>query len=141
MVNNPNHHRPSSGSSIDHLRGGGDGDGSVGNHTEKQFTSTTSNDHDPVSNLKNYTAYELWVRRLYATNLFHPVKLGLENMLQLHEAIGNPMDHTCVVHIAGTNGKGSVALKIAKALQYSGCKVGLFCSPHVSSFRDRKSVV
>ena len=61
-------------------------------------------------------------------------------MIQLHEAIGNPMDRTCVVHIAGTNGKGSVALKIAKTLQYAGCKVGLFCSPHVSSFRERMQI-
>ena len=47
-----------------------------------------------------------------------------------------------VVHIAGTNGKGSVALKIAKTLEYSNpsLKVGLFVSPHVSSFRERMQV-
>lgn len=45
-----------------------------------------------------------------------------------------------VVHIAGTNGKGSVALKIATALRKHGLKVGLFCSPHVSSFRERMQV-
>jgi dihydrofolate synthase/folylpolyglutamate synthase len=42
-----------------------------------------------------------------------------------------------VVHIAGTNGKGSVALKIAKTLELMGLEVGLFCSPHISSFRER----
>ena len=45
-----------------------------------------------------------------------------------------------VVHIAGTNGKGSVALKIANTLQQQGLKVGLFCSPHVSSFRERMQI-
>lgn len=42
--------------------------------------------------------------------------------------------------MAGTNGKGSVALKIANALQRCNLKVGLFCSPHVSSFRERMQV-
>jgi dihydrofolate synthase / folylpolyglutamate synthase len=54
-----------------------------------------------------------------------------------------PVIHFChqpnviVIHIAGTNGKGSVALKIAKTLELMGLKVGLFISPHVSSFRER----
>lgn len=42
-----------------------------------------------------------------------------------------------VIHIAGTNGKGSVAMKIAKVLELMDLRVGLFCSPHVSSFRER----
>jgi hypothetical protein len=41
---------------------------------------------------KNYTPYEKWVRRLYLTNLFHPVKMGLTNMRTLHELMGSPMD-------------------------------------------------
>ena len=45
-----------------------------------------------------------------------------------------------VIHIAGTNGKGSVALKIAKTLELMGLTVGLFCSPHVSSFRERMQI-
>lgn len=39
-----------------------------------------------------YTPYEYWVRRLYRTNMFNPVKLGLDNMQRLHDALGNPMD-------------------------------------------------
>jgi dihydrofolate synthase / folylpolyglutamate synthase len=42
--------------------------------------------------------------------------------------------------VAGTNGKGSVCLKIATTLQNYGLKVGLFCSPHVASFRERMQV-
>jgi dihydrofolate synthase/folylpolyglutamate synthase len=45
-----------------------------------------------------------------------------------------------VIHVAGTNGKGSVCLKIANTLQAHGLKVGIFCSPHVSSFRERMQV-
>ncbi|MBS0615462.1 MAG: bifunctional folylpolyglutamate synthase/dihydrofolate synthase [Verrucomicrobia bacterium] len=41
------------------------------------------------------------------------------------------------IHIAGTNGKGSVAIKMAKALEFSGLKVGLFTSPHLFSFTER----
>ncbi len=90
--------------------------------------------------MTQYTPYEQWVRRLYQTNLFHPVKLGLTNMEELHELLGRPMDKLTVIHIAGTNGKGSVALKIARTLELTGLKVGLFCSPHVSSFRERMQV-
>ena len=45
-----------------------------------------------------------------------------------------------VIHVAGTNGKGSVALKVANTLQQYGLRVGLFCSPHVSSFRERMQI-
>jgi len=50
--------------------------------------------------------------------------------------------NVAVVHIAGTNGKGSVALKIARSLERANpnLTVGLFCSPHVSSFRERMQV-
>ncbi len=41
------------------------------------------------------------------------------------------------VHVAGTNGKGSVCWKMSKVLQKAGYKVGLFLSPHISSFRER----
>jgi hypothetical protein len=54
------------------------------------------------SNAKNhYSGYEKWVRRLYATNMFHPVKLGLDNMRRLHQLLGNPMDDvSCVWTLA-----------------------------------------
>ena len=52
----------------------------------------TGIDNDGVIATDNYTGYEKWVRRLYATNMFHPVKLGLENMHLLHKLLGNPMD-------------------------------------------------
>jgi dihydrofolate synthase/folylpolyglutamate synthase len=45
------------------------------------------------SDKHKFTPYERWVRRLYQTNLFHPVKLGLQNMDELHEMLGRPMDN------------------------------------------------
>ena len=44
------------------------------------------------------------------------------------------------MHVAGSNGKGSVALKTANALRLAGYRVGLFVSPHVSSFRERVQI-
>jgi dihydrofolate synthase/folylpolyglutamate synthase len=45
-----------------------------------------------------------------------------------------------VIHVAGTNGKGSVCVKIARSLELAGHKVGLLMSPHISSFRERMSI-
>jgi dihydrofolate synthase/folylpolyglutamate synthase len=50
---------------------------------------------------------------------------------------GNPQDSLRYIHIAGTNGKGSVSLKTAVALEKVGMKVGLFTSPHLTCFRER----
>jgi dihydrofolate synthase / folylpolyglutamate synthase len=59
-------------------------------------------------------------------------------MLDLCAHFGNPQrGHFKVVHVAGTNGKGSVTFKTAAALQEMGFKVGMFISPHISSFRER----
>ena len=106
--------------------------------------ATNSINTDENNAPANYTPYERWVRRLYMTNLFHPVKLGLSNIQQLHAALGNPMDDPkrTVIHVAGTNGKGSVVLKIAKTIQLANpqLKVGMFVSPHVASFRERMQV-
>ncbi|CAM9294041.1 unnamed protein product [Chrysoparadoxa australica] len=84
--------------------------------------------------------YEKLVRRLYQVNMFHPAKMGLTNTLRLHEEMGRPLDSVKSIHIAGTNGKGSVAWKMARALQSAGYTTGLFLSPHISCFRERMQV-
>jgi hypothetical protein len=61
--------------------------------------SVPAMDTDTTSNDVSYTGYERWVRRLYATNMFHPVKLGLDNMRLLHKLIGNPMDDVSYTYI------------------------------------------
>lgn len=61
----------------------------------------------------------------------------LTNIIQLCELLGNPqMDLKCI-HVAGTNGKGSVTHIIASILQEQGYKVGLFVSPHYKDYRER----
>lgn len=85
-------------------------------------------------------AYEALLRRLYQVNRFTAAKLGVENMRQLSAAFGDPAGRFEVVHVAGTNGKGSVAFKLAKALERSGHRTGLFVSPHVACFRERVQV-
>ncbi len=58
----------------------------------------------------------------------------------LDHALGNPASAYPVIHIAGTNGKGSVATKIARVLSLSGYRVGLYTSPHLFSYTERISI-
>ncbi len=64
-------------------------------------------------------------------------KKSLDVMMKLAEELGNPHEDYRIVHVAGTNGKGSVCLKTAAGLQEAGLKVGLFTSPHICCFRER----
>ena len=52
--------------------------------------NTSTQDQEDDEN--KYSDYEKWVRRLYMTNMFHPVKMGLTNMMELHKLMGAPMD-------------------------------------------------
>lgn len=64
-------------------------------------------------------------------------KEGLENTLKLDEHFGHPHEHYRCIHIAGTNGKGSVSNMLAAQLQACGYKVGLYTSPHIVDFKER----
>eukprot|EP00940_MAST-03C_sp_MAST-3C-sp2_P002581 g2581.t1 len=66
--------------------------------------------------------------------------MGLTKITALHEELGRPLDRFETVHVAGTNGKGSVCLKVARALTASGYRTGLFISPHLFSYRERAQV-
>lgn len=63
--------------------------------------------------------------------------LGLDNMRQLCERLGNPQDELKFVHIAGTNGKGSVLAYVSTVLQTAGYKVGRYISPTIFEYRER----
>lgn len=67
----------------------------------------------------------------------HGIKFGLENISRLMSLFDNPHESFLSVHVAGTNGKGSVSAIIASVLRTSGLKVGLFTSPHIVSFTER----
>ncbi|MDD6273377.1 MAG: bifunctional folylpolyglutamate synthase/dihydrofolate synthase [Clostridiaceae bacterium] len=64
-------------------------------------------------------------------------KPGLRRIRALCERLGNPQDRVRVVHITGTNGKGSTAAMTASVLKQAGYRVGLFVSPYVDDFRER----
>lgn len=64
-------------------------------------------------------------------------KKDLTNTLALCAALDNPQDKFKSVHVAGTNGKGSVSHMLASVMQESGYKVGLYTSPHLKSFTER----
>lgn len=64
-------------------------------------------------------------------------KLGLSRIKALLKELGDPHKALKNIHIAGTNGKGSVSKMIAKILENEGFKVGLFTSPHLEDFRER----
>ena len=68
------------------------------------------------------------------------IKLGLEKTSRILSAAGSPQNNFKSVHIAGTNGKGSVSAMIASILMSNGFKVGLFTSPHLVSFTERITV-
>ena len=67
-------------------------------------------------------------------------KEDLHNTIALCETIGNPQNKFKSIHIAGTNGKGSVSHMLAALLQQAGYKTGLYTSPHLKDFRERIKV-
>ena len=65
------------------------------------------------------------------------IKLGLERISALLELLGNPHKNLKCIHVAGTNGKGSVCAILASVLQAAGYKTGLYTSPHLVSYTER----
>ncbi len=65
------------------------------------------------------------------------IKPGLEVVTALLEKLGNPQHDLKVIHVAGTNGKGSVCAMIESVLRASGLKTGLYTSPHLFRFNER----
>jgi dihydrofolate synthase/folylpolyglutamate synthase len=87
--------------------------------------------------------YENTIQYLYdRLPVFHQIggaayKPGLENTFRLMDALDNPQNKFRSIHVAGTNGKGSVSHFLAAILQKAGYKVGLYTSPHLVDFRER----
>ncbi|MBI2400427.1 MAG: bifunctional folylpolyglutamate synthase/dihydrofolate synthase, partial [Deltaproteobacteria bacterium] len=70
----------------------------------------------------------------------HGIKPGLERVSALFTALGNPQDSFKSIHVAGTNGKGSVCSMTASVLIDAGFRTGLYTSPHLIKFNERISV-
>ena len=64
----------------------------------------------------------------------------LSEMRRAAAVFGDPQTSFKVIHVAGTNGKGSVSIKVARQLEKQGFKVGMFTSPHIDTFRERIQV-
>lgn len=68
-------------------------------------------------------------------------KPGIANMEFVDQLMGHPHRSYDIIHVAGTNGKGSVSNMLASALSACGLKVGLYTSPHILDFRERMRVI
>lgn len=68
-------------------------------------------------------------------------KPGIESMVDFDDILGHPHKKFKVIHIAGTNGKGSVSSMLAVALASKGYKVALYTSPHLLDFRERIKII
>ncbi len=74
--------------------------------------------------------------KIYSHSMFG-IKLGLQNMERLCECLGHPERAYKIIHIAGTNGKGSTASTLEKILLEAGYRVGKYTSPHILKFNER----
>src|SRR6266566_5260109 len=83
--------------------------------------------------------YQTTLEHLYRLERFG-IKLGLDNIRQLLSLLGDPQRGLKVVHVTGTNGKGSVCAYAASVLQAAGYRVGLYTSPHLVRFNERIQV-
>ncbi len=84
--------------------------------------------------LKN--TYNRCLKAMYGLRRFGII-LGLDTIKSILNALGNPQNNFCSIHVAGTNGKGSVAAALSSILQESGYRVGLYTSPHLVRFNER----
>ncbi len=81
----------------------------------------------------NYDAALAW---LYSTQL-HGIRLGLDTVRRLIAELGIPLEGPKFLHVAGTNGKGSVCAMLDAICRAAGKRTGLFTSPHLVTFRER----
>jgi dihydrofolate synthase/folylpolyglutamate synthase len=79
------------------------------------------------------------LERLFALEQFG-IKLGLDNIRAILAALGHPERAWRSIHIAGTNGKGSVAAMVERALRAAGLKTGRYTSPHLDRIEERVAI-
>jgi dihydrofolate synthase/folylpolyglutamate synthase len=85
-------------------------------------------------------AYDKLLKRLLSESSSQGEYISLERAQKLSLLLGNPEKNYQVIHIAGTNGKGSTATKITAALEMGGYKTALYTSPHIFSFTERMKI-
>ncbi len=82
------------------------------------------------------TNYEKAINLITSREKFH-ICLGLERILKVLELLGNPQEKLNIIHVAGTNGKGSTCAILSKILTCAGYKTGLYTSPHILEYTER----
>ncbi|MFH2220392.1 MAG: folylpolyglutamate synthase/dihydrofolate synthase family protein [Pseudomonadota bacterium] len=82
------------------------------------------------------TDYDRCLETMYGLRRFG-IKLGLSTIRNILKRLGNPQDGFSCIHVAGTNGKGSIASALSSILHSSGYRVGLYTSPHLVHFNER----
>ena len=81
-------------------------------------------------------SYKKAIQYLYSLEKYG-IRLGLKRIKTFLKSLGNPQDRLNLIHVAGTNGKGSTCALIESVLIRAGYKVGLYTSPHLVRFNER----
>ncbi|MEJ2285226.1 MAG: bifunctional folylpolyglutamate synthase/dihydrofolate synthase [Desulfobacterales bacterium] len=84
-------------------------------------------------------SYQNCLKSMYGLRRFG-IKLGLSTIRKILAGLDNPQNSCACIHVAGTNGKGSVASSLASILTRAGYKTGLYTSPHLVDFNERIQV-
>ena len=83
--------------------------------------------------------YEDAIKLITGKSNFY-IDLGLDRISAVLDKLGNPENSLKFIHVAGTNGKGSVCTMLASILQEAGYKTGLYTSPHIWEYTERIKV-
>ena len=86
--------------------------------------------------MTSFDTYEKTLQAMYSLHRFG-IKLGLDIISGMLSGLGNPQETFNCIHIAGTNGKGSVASALSTILHRAGYRTGLYTSPHLIRFNER----
>jgi dihydrofolate synthase/folylpolyglutamate synthase len=81
-------------------------------------------------------SYQNCLKKMYGLRRFG-IKMGLSTIRKILTGLDNPQNSYACIHVAGTNGKGSVASSLASILSHAGYKTGLYTSPHLVRFNER----
>lgn len=105
----------------------------------KTYGSKCSNRNRLMSNAQHTSgtrSVDSILQELFSFHRFG-IKPGLENITALLDILGNPHRKLRTIHVAGTNGKGTVCSALASVLTEAGYTVGLYTSPHILRFNER----
>jgi len=89
--------------------------------------------------MQKESAYRATLDEMFALQRFG-IKLGLTTIRKILKNLGNPQNQYACIHIAGTNGKGSIASGLSAILQAAGFRTGLYTSPHLIDFNERITI-